>query len=82
MVNTQRDEDRLRATMRRASKQKRVKERAPAKGLTKGYLEGEEEEDDASFSISKIKSQAKNAKKGELNTNSSSMKMMRMCILR
>lgn len=67
----QRDEDRLKASMRRQIKQKRVKDRATNKGLTKGYLEGEEDdEDDASFSISKIKNAAKNAKnrgsKGEM----------------
>ncbi|KAF2348988.1 Leo1-like protein [Trinorchestia longiramus] len=54
-----RDEDRLRASLRRASKQKRVKERAPAKGLTKGYLEEEEDEENGSFSISAIKNQHK-----------------------
>lgn len=52
--------------MRRQNKQKRVKERAPAKGLTKGYLEGEEEEeDDGSFSISAIKNKVKSRQKGE-----------------
>lgn len=59
-----RDEEHLRASMRRQSKQKRVKERAPAKGLTKGYLEGEEEEEDeGAFSISAIKNKVKSKQK-------------------
>ena len=57
-----RDEDRLKATMRRASKQKRVKERAGNKELSKDYLEADA--DDEGTSISAIKNQHKQQLKG------------------
>jgi RNA polymerase-associated protein LEO1 len=63
------EEERLRASMRRDSKQKRVKERSSKHGLTSGYLEGGAGEDDDSddeegVSLAAIKNRYK-GKKGE-----------------
>ena len=56
----QKEEERLRATTKRESLKRRVRERAHAKGLSAGYLEGEEEEEeDEDISISAIKNKYK-----------------------
>ncbi|ESO89729.1 hypothetical protein LOTGIDRAFT_77324, partial [Lottia gigantea] len=50
------EEERLRASIRRESQQRRMREKAHARGLNAGYLEGyEDEEDDDEMSISAIK---------------------------
>jgi len=56
-----RDEDKLKASMRRQVQQKKVKAK-DSKGLTKGYLEDEDEDNENSFSISQIKAKAKQTK--------------------
>ena len=57
------EESKLRETMRKESKVKRTKEKGASKGLTGGYLEDGEDEDesddDATVSIAKIKNKYK-----------------------
>ncbi|EEC10486.1 RNA polymerase-associated protein LEO1, putative [Ixodes scapularis] len=48
-----REEDRLRASIRRESKQRRIREKAHSRGLSSSYLEPDE--DDAAISLSAIK---------------------------
>ena len=60
----QKEEERLRASIRRESQQRRVREKAHQRGLNANYLVGEgEEEDDEddenSFSISALKDKYK-----------------------
>ena len=62
----QKEEERLRASIRRESQQKRIRERAHQRGLSGGYLEGEagaggydDDEDDAEVSIAAMKKQYK-----------------------
>jgi RNA polymerase-associated protein LEO1 len=61
----QKEEERLRASLRRESKQKRVRERGAGRSLSAGYLEPdnrEEEgsEDEGAISLAAIKSKYKN----------------------
>lgn len=61
----QKEEERLRASLRRESKQKRVRERGAGRGLSAGYLEPdnrEEEgsEDEGAISLAAIKNKYKN----------------------
>jgi RNA polymerase-associated protein LEO1 len=61
----QKEEERLRASLRRESKQKRVRERGASRGLSTGYLEPdnrEEEgsEDEGAISLAAIKNKYKN----------------------
>jgi RNA polymerase-associated protein LEO1 len=61
----QKEEERLRASMRRESKQKRVRERGAGRGLSAGYLEPDNREEDGSedegaISLAAIKSKYKN----------------------
>lgn len=66
------EEERLRATTKRESLKRRVRERAHAKGLSAGYLEGDEdEEEDEDISISAIKNKYKQGKKDRPNIYSS-----------
>ena len=52
------EEERLRADLRRNSKMNRVREKATSRGLSKGYLEGGDS-DEEGFSISAIKNKYK-----------------------
>lgn len=65
--NSQRDEDRLRASMRRENKQRRVKEKASNRGLSAGYLEPDnyEEEEDGGVSLAAIKNKFKKSRNGK-----------------
>lgn len=69
------EEERLRATIRRESQQRRIREKAHARGLNSSYLEGEgddEDEDDTSISLSAIKKNYKpGAKRDRANIYSS-----------
>ena len=68
-VLNKKEEERLRASIRRESHQRRMREKAHQRGMDRGYLEGEfeeEEEDEEEVSIAAIKKQFKpGAKKGE-----------------
>jgi len=65
-----RDEDRLKASMRRQTQQKKVKASNSGKaGLTKNYLEDDDDDNENSFSIAKIKNQAKNTKKSAASSS-------------
>jgi RNA polymerase-associated protein LEO1 len=57
------EEEKLRADMRRDSKVKRMREKAPGRGLTTGYLEGGDS-DEEGISIAAIKNKYKKNKKG------------------
>ena len=59
--NAQKEEERLKASIRRESQQRRVRERAHQRGVNTNYLEGdyEEEEDDNEISLANIKKQFK-----------------------
>jgi hypothetical protein len=59
----QEEEQKLRADMRRDSKVKRMREKAPGRGLTAGYLEGADS-DEEDISIAAIKNKYKKNKKG------------------
>ncbi|PSN33955.1 Another transcription unit protein, partial [Blattella germanica] len=68
------EEERLRASLRRESKQKRVRERGAGRGLSAGYLEPdnrEEEgsEDEGAISLAAIKSKYKNKSATSKNEN-------------
>jgi hypothetical protein len=74
----QKEEERLRASLRRESKQKRVRERGAGRGLSAGYLEPdnrEEEgsEDEGAISLAAIKSKYKN------KTSTSKSKCLSLC---
>ena len=61
----QKEEERLRASLRRESKQKRVRERGAGRGLSASYLEPDNREEDGSeeegaISLAAIKSKYKN----------------------
>lgn len=61
------EEDKLKASIRRENKVKRIKERAPYRGPTASYLEDneyEDEDEDDGTSIKKIKDDIKNKKFG------------------
>ncbi|XP_052800320.1 RNA polymerase-associated protein LEO1-like [Mya arenaria] len=59
------EEERLRASMKRESQKRRVRERAHGKGLSGGYLEGyEDDEDEEGISISAIKNKYKPGRRG------------------
>ncbi|CAG5121753.1 unnamed protein product, partial [Candidula unifasciata] len=72
------EEEKLRASIRRESQQKRTREKSHGRGLTASYLEGrdeDEEEDDESFSISAIKNkykQNKDAKRANIYSSDES----------
>lgn len=53
------EEDRLKASIRRENKQRRVRERSSVRGPTASYLEPDEDEEEGGISISKIKEQFK-----------------------
>ena len=59
------EEEKLRADVRRDSKQKRIKERSSGRGLSSGYLEGEGSDDEEGVSLSAIKNRFKRGKKGK-----------------
>lgn len=59
-VMIKKEEDKLKASIRKESNTRRVKDRAYTRGTNSGYLENDDE-DDESISISKIKNQYKNA---------------------
>ena len=52
------EEEKLRASMRRDNKQKRIRDTASRKGLSSGYLEGSEDEEEG-VSLSAIKNKYK-----------------------
>jgi len=61
----QKEEERLRASLRRESKQKRVRERGAGRGLSASYLEPDNREEEGSeeegaISLAAIKSKYKN----------------------
>eukprot|EP00057_Strongylocentrotus_purpuratus_P004335 XP_003728501.1 PREDICTED: RNA polymerase-associated protein LEO1 [Strongylocentrotus purpuratus] len=61
-----REEERLRASLRRQNQQRRIRERSHQRGLSAGYLEpdredGFEEEDDSAISLSAIKKNFKSS---------------------
>lgn len=61
-LTQQKEEEKLRASIRRESQQKRVRERSHTRGLTSSYLEGRDEDDDddeEAISISAIKNKYK-----------------------
>lgn len=58
------EEERLRAAMRRDSKQKRIKDRASHRGLSGGYLEDGDSDEDGLESLNAIKNRFKRGKKG------------------
>ena len=58
------EEERLRASMRRDNKQKRVRDAASRRGLSSGYLEGSDD-DEEGVSLSKIKNTFKRGAKGK-----------------
>lgn len=64
ILQIQKEEERLRATVRRESKQKRVREKGASRGLSAGYLEpdryGDADSDDDGISLNAIKKQHKN----------------------
>ena len=53
------EEDRLKASIRRESKQRRVRERSLVRGPTASYLEPDEDEEEGGISIARIKDQYK-----------------------
>lgn len=58
------EEERLRASTKRESQKRRIRERAHSKGLSGGYLEGyDDEEEDESISIAAIKNKYKGGSK-------------------
>lgn len=57
------EEERLRAAMRRDSKQKRIKDRASHRGLSGGYLEDGDSDEDGLESLNAIKNRFKRGKK-------------------
>ncbi len=59
------EEEKLRADMRRDSKVRRFRDKARSRGLTAGYLEGGES-DEEGVSIAAIKNKYKKNKKGNL----------------
>ena len=60
------EEEKLRADMRRDSKVKRLREKATSRGLSTGYLEGADS-DEEDISIAAIKNKyKKNKKAGEM----------------
>lgn len=59
------EEEKLRADMRRDSKVKRMREKVTGRGLTTGYLEGGDS-DEEDISIAAIKNKYKKNKKGGL----------------
>ena len=65
----QKEEERLRASIRRESQQRRMKERAHARGLSSSYLEGydeDDEDDENTISIAALKKKYKaGARRGE-----------------
>ncbi|KAK3586624.1 hypothetical protein CHS0354_029505 [Potamilus streckersoni] len=62
------EEERLRASIRRESHQRRVREKTHARGVSAGYLEGgyDDEEDDEEVSIAAIKKQFKPGTRKEI----------------
>jgi len=62
-IKFQKEEERLRASLRRESKQKRVRERGATRGLSSSYLEndpdGDASDDDGAISIAAIKNKYK-----------------------
>lgn len=63
-----REEEKLRASIRRESQQRRVREKAYSRGITSSYLEGrddDEDEEDDSISINAIKNKYKPNKDGK-----------------
>ena len=59
------EEERLRASMRRESKVKRIKERSTKHGLSSGYLEGGEDDSDEEEGLNALKNRYKQ-KKGRI----------------
>ena len=60
LLALQKEEERLRASMRRESQQRRVREKANQRGLTSNYLEGDYDDDDEeAISIAAIKNRFK-----------------------
>lgn len=65
----QKEEERLKASVKRESQQRRMREKAHGRGMSSSYLEGgyedEDDEDDATISLSAIKKSYKQgAKRG------------------
>ena len=61
-VNLQREEEKLRASMRRESKQKRLKEKGSSRSVSSNYLEPDREDasdDENAISLSAIKNRYK-----------------------
>lgn len=59
------EEERLRASMRRESKVKRIKERSTKHGLSSGYLEGGEDDSDEEEGLNALKNRYKQKKGGD-----------------
>lgn len=57
----QQEEDKLKASIRRESKQRRIKEKSHSRGIGSSYLESDryEEDDDGAISLSAIKNKYK-----------------------
>ncbi|XP_055328006.1 RNA polymerase-associated protein LEO1-like [Paramacrobiotus metropolitanus] len=53
------EEERLKASIRRETQQRRIRERVYNRGITSGFLEGNDEEDDNTISLSAIKNSYK-----------------------
>ena len=64
MCLMQKEDERLRASIRRESQQRRMRERANQRGMSSSYLEGDyEHEDDNAISLSAIKKRYKQDQK-------------------
>ncbi len=61
------EEERLRADMRRDSKQRRMREKVTTRGISGGYLEGNESDEEEGVSLAAIKNKYKRGKKGRLH---------------
>ena len=70
------EEERLRADIRRGAKVNRIRDRASNRGLTKGYLEGGDS-DEEGFSINAIKNKYK---KGAAKQGKHSIPLFSVCI--
>lgn len=75
------EEERLRAEMRRDSKQRRIRDRAPGRGLSSGYLEGGDSDDEEEVSLAAIKNKFKRGRNGNNMLLMSRDNELRNCFL-